>query len=146
MSAPRLARLVPQTTAVAEEVLHISSFGIVRQGKKILLLRRRTGASAGKLTLPASLINYGEHPEDAMRRIIGALTGTKPSSTKLLDIQSYGDSHWDLCLIYSVEIPGVGTLPQDVEKAEYLDASDLPSDLREDHREVLQNLKQKGVL
>ena len=62
---------------------------------------------------------------------------------KLLDIQSFGDKHWDLCFIYEVAIDGVGKVSQDIEKAEYFDRGKLPPEFRSDHAEVLQALGSK---
>jgi ADP-ribose pyrophosphatase YjhB (NUDIX family) len=145
MSVPKLARLVPQVGIEADEVLHISSFGIIREGDKILLARRRRQGST-QWIIPSSLINYGEHPQDAIKRIIKGLLGAKSSNETLLDIQSYGTKHWDLCLIYEIETPAIGPLPQDVEATGYFELSNLPVDTKDDHKEVLQALRDKKII
>ena len=54
-----------------------------------------------------------------MERIIREQLGVSPSTIRLLDVQSYGDKHWDLCFVYDVTIDRVGKLSQDVETAVY---------------------------
>jgi ADP-ribose pyrophosphatase YjhB (NUDIX family) len=145
MSQPKLASLIPQTappgTPPTGEVMHISSFGIVRRGNAILLMKKlRPERHAGRWTLPASVINYGEDPAEAMKRIVASNLGKEPTGLKLIDLQSYGVEHWDLCCVYDVQLLDVGTLSKDVEKVEYFDASNLPRELVDGHREVLQLL------
>jgi hypothetical protein len=58
----RMARLVPQPPDLPsppQQVVHISSFAIIREGKdKILLAKRlRPAFTAGKWTLPSSIID-----------------------------------------------------------------------------------------
>ena len=141
-----MARLVPQPQGQQpEEMMHISSFAIAKRGKELLLVKRlRPEFTAGKWVFPSALINFGEHPESAMKRIIKERLGAEPRSMKLVDIQSYGDKHWDLCFVYEVSIDGVGKVSQDIEKAEYFDRGKLPPEFRADHAEVLQTLGSKA--
>lgn len=140
-----MARLVPQPQGQQpEEMMHISSFAVIRRDDELLLAKRiRPEFTASKWTLPSALINFGEHPESAVRRIVKEQLGVEPRSVRLLDTQSYGDKHWDLCFVYDVAIDNVGKLSQDIEKTEYFDRSDLPQEFRADHREVLQTLGSK---
>jgi ADP-ribose pyrophosphatase YjhB (NUDIX family) len=145
-SGQKAARLVPQVPGQqAEEVAHISSFGIIKRGNNELLLVKkiRPEFSAGKWVFPSAIINFGEPPEAAMKRIVRELLGVDPKITKLVDIQSYGDKHWDLCFVYDVFIEGIGKLHPDIERAEYFDRGKLPPELRSDNLEVLQNLGSK---
>ena len=146
----RMARLVPQppqdsTAAPPQELVHISSFAIIRkkgQEEKILLAKRlRPQFTAGKWTLPSSLIDYGENPEDAIKRIVEIQLGTKPGQVKLMQVQSYGDKHWDLCFVYDIVLPNeqVGNISQDIERVEFFELSNLPQEFRQDHREVLES-------
>ena len=75
----------------------------------------------------------------------GAARRRRRPSLKLLDVQSYGDKHWDLCFVFQVEIPGAGKLGQDFDKADYFDLAKLPPELRDDHREVLDMAKSRKV-
>jgi ADP-ribose pyrophosphatase YjhB (NUDIX family) len=146
MSSTKMARLVPQPQGQQpEEMMHISSFAIVKKGKELLLIKRlRPEFTAGKWTFPSALINFGEHPESAMKRIIREQLGAEARNVKLVDVQSYGDKHWDLCFVYEVSIDGVGKVSQDIEKAEYFDRGKLPPEFRVDHAEVLQTLGSKA--
>jgi len=127
--------------------MHLSSFGIVRRGGSILLMKKlRPERHAGKWTLPASVINYGEDPAEAMKRIVLSYLGKEPTGLKLIDLQSYGVEHWDLCCVYDVQLPEVGVLSKDVEKVEYFAVSTLPQELVEGHREVIQTLVEHMLL
>lgn len=145
MSSTKMARLVPQPQGQqSEEMVHISSFAIIRQGNKLLLAKRiRPEFTANKWTLPSSLINFGEHPESAVKRIVREQLGVEPKSVKLLDTQSYGDKHWDLCFVYDVSIDGLGKISQDIERAEYFEKGNFPPEFRADHNEILQTLGSK---
>jgi ADP-ribose pyrophosphatase YjhB (NUDIX family) len=145
MSTTKAARLTPVAQGQqTEEVMHISSFAIAKRGNELLLVKKiRPEFTAGKWVFPSAIINIGEHPESAVRRIIKEQVGAEPKNVKLLDIQSYGDKHWDLCFVYEVVIDSVGKVSQDIEKAEYFDRGKLPQELRSDHAEVLQSLGSK---
>jgi len=145
MSTTKMARLSPQSQGQqSEEMMHISSFAIAKKGKELLLVKRiRPEFTAGKWTFPSSIINFGEHPESAIKRIVKEQLGTEPKNVRLLDIQSYGDKHWDLCFIYEVSIDSIGKVSQDIEKVEYFDRGKLPPEFRSDHAEVLQGLGSK---
>jgi|SRR5579862_8393866 len=145
-SSIKAARLTPQLQGQqSEEVMHISSFAIVKKGNELLLVKRiRPEFSAGKWLLPSGIINFGEHPESAIKRLVKEQIGAEPKNVKLLDIQSYGDKHWDLCFVYEATIDSVGKVSPDVEKAEYFDKGKLPPEFRSDHAEVLQGLGSKA--
>ena len=147
MSQTKLASLIPQAPPQTGEVLHISSFGIVRLGGKILLLKMfRPETYAGKWVLPARIINFGEDPSDAMARIASTMLGTAPRTSRLIDLQSYGDRHWDLCCVYEVGVDGSVKPSDAVEKFEYFDPASLPPELLDGHREVVQGLREKGLV
>jgi ADP-ribose pyrophosphatase YjhB (NUDIX family) len=148
MSSPKTARLVPQPDGTQpEEVMHVSSFALVRKGALLLLVRRtRPERMAGNWCLPGAVITYGEDPAGAARRVVGEQLGTTASGVKLLDVQSFGDKHWDLCFVYQVETPGVGKLGEDFDKADYFELANLPPELREGHREVLDMAKSRKVI
>jgi len=145
-SNPKAARLIPQIPGQqSEEIVHISSFGRVRNNDdEILLVKKlRPEFSAGKWVFPSAIINFGEDPKSAMERIIREQLGVSPSTIKLLDVQSYGDKHWDLCFVYDVTIDRVGKLSQDVETAAYFNRQKLPPEFRSDNLEVLETLEKK---
>jgi ADP-ribose pyrophosphatase YjhB (NUDIX family) len=146
MSSAKIARLTPYVQGQqSEEVVHVSSFAIIKSGNKLLLVKRiRPEFTAGKWTFPSSLINIGEHPEQAIKRIVREQVGTEAKNLKLLDVQSYGDKHWDICFVYEATIDSTGKLSQDIEKAEYFERGKLPPEFRGDHMEVLQTLGSKA--
>jgi ADP-ribose pyrophosphatase YjhB (NUDIX family) len=148
MSTPKMARLVPQPEgAQPEEVTHISAFAFVRRGNQVLLLRRsRPERWAGKWCVPSAILLYGEDPASGVRRVVGEQMGVTATVAKLLDVQSYGDKHWDLCFVYEVEAHGPGKLGQDFDKGAYFDVANLPPELRDDHREVLELAKSRNVM
>jgi len=148
MSSQKTAKLVPQPDgSQPEEVTHISSFVLVRKGPQLLLLRRlKPERMAGNWCLPSAVINYGEDPGAAALRIVREQVGVTATAMKLLDVQSFGDKHWDLCFVFQVEIPGAGKLGDDFDKADYFDLAKLPPELREGHREVLDMAKSRKAI
>jgi ADP-ribose pyrophosphatase YjhB (NUDIX family) len=88
------------------------------------------------------LINIGEHPESAIKRIVKEQLGSE-SKARLLEVQSYGDKHWDIVFVYEVSIDGIGHLHPDIETAAYFDVEKLPSEFRADHMEVLQSFENR---
>lgn len=148
MSLPKLARLIPQPEGTQhDEVAHVSTFAFIRNGGKILLIRRaRPERQAGKWVIPGALLSFGEDPTSAARRVVMEQVGATVSKLKLLDIQSYGDKHWDLCFVYEAEIPGIGMLGADFDKAEYFEPAQAPQELREDHNEVIQMARSRLFL
>jgi ADP-ribose pyrophosphatase YjhB (NUDIX family) len=143
-SSPKLARLVPQgPSQQSEEFVHVSSFARVRNSENEMLLVKKTRPdwTAGKWVFPSSLINFGEDPKLAVERIIREQVGTSPSNVKLVDVQSFGDKHWDLCFVYDASIDRVGKLSPDIEVAGYFNRKKLPPEFRSDHLEVLEALE-----
>jgi len=142
-ASQKVARLIPQPPGQqAEEMVHISSFARVRNGNEILLVKKnKPDYSAGKWVFPSSIINFGEDPQVAIQRIVNEQLGTSPTSVKLLDVQSYGDKHWDICFVYDVTIDRVGKLSSDIDTSAYFDRKKLPLEFRSDHLEVLNGLE-----
>ncbi len=143
-SGPKAARLVPQAPSQQpEEFAHISSFARVRNADNEMLLVKkiRPEWTAGKWVLPSSVINFGEDPQVAIERIIREQVGASPRNVKLIDVQSYGDKHWDLCFVYDAAIDAVGKLSSDIEVAGYFNRRKLPPEFRSDNLEVLEALE-----
>ena len=142
-SSQKTARLMPIIAGQhTEEMVHISSFAMIRKGDGLLLAKRiRPEFTAGKWVLPSSIINFGENPESATKRIVREQLGTDAKNVKLIGVQSYGDKHWDICFVYEVSIDEIGRLSPDIEKAEYFERGKLPPEFRSDHMEVLQGLE-----
>jgi len=140
--------LVPQSDGTQpEEFTHISSFALVQKGGKLLLVRRlRPERWAGKWCIPGALLLYGEDPAAGAQRVVKEQLGADATAVKLLDVQSYGDKHWDICFIYRAETPEIGKLGQDFDKAEYFETASLPAEMRDDHREVIELARWKKTL
>lgn len=141
-AAQKLARLIPQPQGQqSEDMVHISSFARVRNRNEILLVKKnKPDFTAGKWVFPSAIINFGEDPAMAVERIVKEQLGTAPKNVKLIDVQSYGDKHWDLCFVYDVTIDRVGKLSADIDTAGYFDRKKLPPEFRSDHLEVLNGL------
>ena len=101
---------------------------------------------AGKWCLPSAIINFGEDPGSAALKIVREQVGATATVLKLIDVQSYGDKHWDMCFVFNVDIPGAEKLGDEFDKAEYFDLARLPPELREDHKEVLDMAKSRKVV
>jgi len=148
MSSPKTARLVPQPDGTQpEEFTHISSFALVLKGGKLLLIRRLLPERwAGKWVIPGAVILYGEDPAAGARRVVKEQLGAEAAGVRLVDVQSYGDKHWDICFLYRAEIPEVEKLGQDFDKAEYFELASLPAELRDDHKEVIDMARWKKAV
>jgi ADP-ribose pyrophosphatase YjhB (NUDIX family) len=148
MSSPKMARLVPQADGTQpEEVTHISSFALVRKGGEFLLLRRvRPERWAGKWVVPASVLLYGEDPAAGARRALKDQASVEPTELKLLDVQSHGDKHWDICFLYNARVAGSAKPGQDFDKTQYFDLASLPPELRDDHKEVIDLARSRRII
>lgn len=71
----------------------ISVRAIIRDGNKVLLLKRSAGRESilGKLELPGGKVAYGEQPEDALKRIMHADAGLHIQTLQLYDAVTYID-------------------------------------------------------
>ncbi|MDG6914844.1 MAG: NUDIX domain-containing protein [Nitrososphaerota archaeon] len=148
MSSTKRASLIPQAEGTQpEEVLHISSFVLVKKGGQVLLLKRvKPERLKGSWCLPGAVINYGEDPGAAALRILKEQPGEAATSLKLLDVQSYGDKHWDLCFVFEADAPEPVKLGEEFDAAQYFDLSNLPPELREGHKEVLDMSRSRRII
>lgn len=85
---------------------------IVKDSSKVLLLRRAVGRETilGKLELPGGRVEYGEQPEDALRRILQVDIGVQPQAFQLYDVVTYID-HDDRDIQYVVIVYNVALAP-----------------------------------
>src|SRR5579872_6716524 len=84
------ARLTTQAQGQqSEEIVHISSFAMVKNENNELLLAKRIRPefTAGKWVFPSAIINFGEDPEVAVKRIVREQIGSDPKSVRLLQVQ-----------------------------------------------------------
>ena len=87
----------------------ISIRALVRKDGKTLLLRRAAGRQSilGRYELPGGRIEYGEQPEDALRRLLHVHTGASLQTAQLFDAITYID-HDDRDIQYIVVVYLVG--------------------------------------
>jgi len=87
----------------------VSVRAIVRYDDKILLLQRANGRETilGKYELPGGKIDYGEQPDDALRRHLSQDTGIIPGAIHLQDVLTYID-HDDRDIQYTFLLYSVG--------------------------------------
>lgn len=148
MSSVKRASMVPQVEGTQpEEMAHVSSFVLVMKGTQVLLAwRSKPERAANTWNLPSAVINWGEDPGHAALRIVREQIGVAPSAMKLLDVQSFGDKHWDICFLFQCEVPAVGKLQDGIDKTGWFDLGKLPPELREGHREVIDYAKSRKVV
>lgn len=81
----------------------ISVRAIIRDGSKVLLLKRVAGRQSilGKFELPGGKVSYGEQPEDALRRVMHDSAGLHMQTLQLYDAVTYID-HDDRNIQYIV--------------------------------------------
>jgi ribonuclease HI/ADP-ribose pyrophosphatase YjhB (NUDIX family) len=116
----------------------ISVRAIVRDGGKILLLRRGDGQPevVGKYELPGGSLDEAEQPEDAVSRHIQQATGLTVQVVQLLDVRSYSDydsAVQHICIMYNVSIRKTKTKLSLSQKYDYF------------HWEKMQNIQQQDL-
>jgi len=91
----------------------LSVRAIINEGGKVLLLKRGTGRESilGKYELPGGKLDYGEQPEDALRRYLHDDSGLHIQSAKLFDAVTYID-YDDRAMQYGVIVYMVTLSPQ----------------------------------
>ncbi len=82
---------------------------LVRKDDKTLLLRRATGRPSilGQYELPGGRMEYGEQPEDALRRYLHDDAGIHIQTAQLFDVVTYID-HDDRDIQYAVIVYAIG--------------------------------------
>lgn len=87
----------------------ISVRALIRSDNKTLLLKRATGRETilGKYELPGGKLQYGEQPEDALRRYVKDDAGLTMQAAQLIDVMTYID-HDDRDIQYTFILYLVG--------------------------------------
>lgn len=70
---------------IQKEVTRIGVYGVAVNGKKILLIKQKRGPYADKLDFPGGGIEFGESPEQALRREFAEEVAMEFDSCKLLE-------------------------------------------------------------
>lgn len=67
---------------------HLGVYGIVIENNKILLVKKAKGPYTGKLDLPGGTMQFGEKPEQTLKREMLEETGIKINKFELYDANS----------------------------------------------------------
>jgi ribosomal protein S18 acetylase RimI-like enzyme/8-oxo-dGTP pyrophosphatase MutT (NUDIX family) len=67
------------------KISRVGVYGVVKKGKKILVVRQKSGPFAGKLDFPGGGIEFGESPEFALRREFAEELAMEFDSLQLID-------------------------------------------------------------
>ncbi|MCA9334739.1 reverse transcriptase-like protein [Candidatus Saccharibacteria bacterium] len=90
----------------------ISVRAIIKQDQEMLLIRRSTGRDSilGQYELPGGRLDYGEQPEDTLRRYLHEDVGLHIENASLFDVVTYIDRDdrniQYAVIVYSVSIAG----------------------------------------
>lgn len=136
---------------ISDSSLHISAFLILRRGNDSVMLLRAGNSHPvsfrrGKLLLPSTMLNFGEDPKEAAKRILRSqVEGAENIQPRFLEIQSYLGSHWDICFVYECDALGSDLRSkQPYVGNSFYSLAALPSDeIAEDHLEVIDGLQNK---
>lgn len=67
---------------------HFGVYGILIKDNKIVLIKKKTGPYDGKLDLPGGSFEFGETPEDVLKRELLEEVGIKIKTYELIDANS----------------------------------------------------------
>ena len=65
---------------------HVGCYGIIRKDNKVVLIKKARGAYTGTLDLPGGGIEYGETPEEALKRELFEEVGIKDFTYTLKEV------------------------------------------------------------
>lgn len=68
---------------------HLGAYGLAIVNQRVLLIRKAKGPYTGSWDLPGGGIEFGESPEDAVRRELIEETGLPVTALALLDVYHY---------------------------------------------------------
>ncbi|HMH70534.1 MAG TPA: reverse transcriptase-like protein [Candidatus Saccharimonadales bacterium] len=133
----------------------ISVRAIIRNDDKILLLRRANGRESilHKYELPGGKLEYGEQPEDALRRHLHEEAGLHIQTAQLFDTVTYIDRD-DRDIQYAVIVYSVGIasghhaveLSQNYDKYDWINESKIQQDTLTDLSQLLLGIIQQDHL
>ncbi len=71
-----------------KQIFRYGAYGVVRKDSQLLVTRKKSGPYQGLWGLPGGLIEFGETPEEALKRELMEETALEGSELKLLFIAS----------------------------------------------------------
>lgn len=74
---------------------HIGVYAVVIRNNSILLISKARGPYTGKYDLPGGSIEFGESPDDALRREVAEETGLRCVSCQLITTLSHIEKYCD---------------------------------------------------
>ena len=113
---------------------------LVRKQGQTLLLRRANGRDSilGQFELPGGKIEYGEQPEDALKRYLAKDAGLIATTVQLFDVVSYIDSD-DSDIQYVFIVYLVSVQESDVLLSENYDKAIWQSKSKIQHRDITES-------
>ena len=137
---------------MAEEGVHLLDYVFPMKGEKVLLEKRlHPDFLRGRWSLPWDLLQYGEHPDQSVERIVREQLGVGLRRQRLVTILSYTQAHemiphlpphWDLSFIHEVELDGEPEFDSElISGVEFHPFVDPSPDLVEFQTYILDNTK-----
>ena len=71
-----------------KEMKHLGAYGLIIKDNKVLFIKKFGGPYNGKLDLPGGTIEFGERPEDALKRELMEEVGIEVVDYQLFDADS----------------------------------------------------------
>ena len=122
---------------------------LVIRDQDVLLALRDHDPFAGKWCIPGGHVEFGEHPEDAVRREVREETGLELADTQFFQFYSeyYPEMNWHaVALIFSGTAEGI-LVPQpgEVRELRYVPLRQaVQMDLAFNHRDIIEGYIRKG--
>jgi ADP-ribose pyrophosphatase YjhB (NUDIX family) len=141
MSSPKIFAPAERDWPIPRKGLHVLCFAIITRAGKILLEKRREPEwHAGHWTLPEYVLRYGEDAREKLKDLVRDELGSQLDQMIPLQVQSQVGEHWCLCLLYSGRIRKIGKLSKSILEVGFFDPQNLPDEMHEFHRYVLEEL------
>ncbi len=138
-----------------DQGLCVGSFLLIEKGGSLLFGKAvKPEFAKGKWLLPASHLKYGEHPDEAVRRIVKEQLSSEAKGIKYRGVWGFSEGHWDMCFVYDVKLKNeprpldqadAGKYPEDYfyssqlfSELKYLRPHQVRNEIGRGHDEVLQ--------